>query len=170
MKEELRKEYLEKRLSLKNPLSDMIIYNKVIRGIHQFDKVLIYVSKDTEIDTLDIIKYCLHNNIKVAVPKCIKDDLVFYYISSLDELVLGKFNVLEPNNRRVVKSYKNSLCITPGLVFDNEGYRIGYGKGYYDRFFNKYDGVKIGITYKDTLLESIPHEEYDNQVDFIITD
>ena len=68
------------------------------------------------------------------------------------------------------KSYKNSLCITPGLVFDNEGYRIGYGKGYYDRFFNKYDGVKIGITYKDTLLESVPHEEYDNQVDFIITD
>ena len=109
MKEDLRKEYLEKRLSLKNPLSDMIIYNKVIRGIHQFEKVLIYVSKDTEIDTLDIIKYCLHNNIKVAVPKCVKEELVFYYINSLDELVLGKFNVLEPNNRRVVKSYKNSL-------------------------------------------------------------
>ena len=169
-KDKLRKEYLEKRKSLKNPLSDMIIYNKVIRGISRFDKVLVYVSKDSEIDTISIIEYCLHNNIKVAVPKCVKNEIIFYYINSLDELSLSKFNILEPNNRRVVRGYKRSICITPGIVFDEKGNRIGYGKGYYDRFFAKYDGCKIGITYKDLLIKKLPHETYDIPVDYIITD
>ena len=55
MKSELRGKYLKKRMEYKNPLSDMIIYNKVIRGIHKYDKVLIYVSKENEVDTINII-------------------------------------------------------------------------------------------------------------------
>ena len=104
----------------------MIIYNKVIRGIHKYDKVLIYVSKENEVDTINIIKYCLHNNIKVAVPKCNNNEMLFYYIDSLDELSLNKYNILEPNNKRLVRSYKNSICITPSILLDNKGNRIYY--------------------------------------------
>ncbi|MCI5880154.1 MAG: 5-formyltetrahydrofolate cyclo-ligase [Bacillales bacterium] len=170
MKSELRGKYLKKRMEYKNPLSDMIIYNKVIRGIHKYDKVLIYVSKENEVDTINIIKYCLHNNIKVAVPKCNNNEMLFYYIDSLDELSLNKYNILEPNNKRLVRSYKNSICITPSILLDNKGNRIGYGGGYYDRFFTKYDGCKLGIIYKECMVDELSLDSHDIKLDYIITD
>ena len=170
MKSELRGKYLKKRMEYKNPLSDMIIYNKVIRGIHKYDKVLIYVSKENEVDTINIIKYCLHNNIKVAVPKCNNNEMLFYYIDSLDELSLNKYNILEPNNKRLVRSYKNSICITPSILLDNKGNRIGYGKGFYDKFFNEVDIYKIGLCYKKCLVRKIDVNNFDKRVEKVITD
>ena len=62
------------------------------------------------------------------------------------------------------------FVFTPGICFDKAFYRIGYGKGYYDRFFNTYNGIKIGLCYDDCLIDDTYHDCYDIPVDIIVTD
>ena len=97
----------------------------------------------------------------------------FYYLRSFDEdLESGAFGVLEPKIGRCEKmtDFSNSICIVPGLAFDNEGYRLGYGKGYYDRFLCNYPGVKIGICYASCVKRELPHGFYDVPVGILVTD
>ena len=62
------------------------------------------------------------------------------------------------------------VCIVPGLAFDKNGYRIGYGKGYYDRFLKDFNGTKIGLCRCDFLKDALPVNEFDHKVDMIITE
>ena len=77
-------------------------------------------------------------------------EMEFYEIHSLFELQPGTFGVLEPvpENSRLVQEETEGLCIVPGLSFDAEGYRLGYGKGYYDRFLSRFSGTTAGVCYK----------------------
>ena len=169
----LRSKYIEIRKSIKgeNKLKyDNDIFGKIINS-SEYKKsklVLIYVSLKDEVDTIKLIKQCLKENKKVAVPKCQGNTINFYYINSLEELKKGKFNLLEPENNSLVLDSENSICIIPGICFDKQGNRIGYGKGYYDRFLEKYRGTKIGITYKDCICEKIDTDKYDIKMDKII--
>ena len=70
----------------------------------------------------------------------------------------------------MVKDFSNAVCITPGICFDLNKNRIGYGSGYYDRFFAKHNVYKIGLCYSDCFLASIPCEDHDVKVDQIIID
>ena len=100
--------------------------------------VLTYVSTAIEVDTLELIRRALAEGKRVAVPYCIpgKIDMLFCEIFSLDDLTPGSFGVLEPDPEKqpVLREFSDSVCVLPGLGFDLEGYRLGYGKGYYDRF------------------------------------
>lgn len=133
-----------------------------------------YVSKDIEVDTFALIKAAWANGKRVAVPKCITDtgDMVFYYIKSPDDLELGAFGVMEPIEDKCVKvkDFSKGLCIVPGLSFDAEGYRLGYGKGYYDRFLSKFGGDTVGLCYSNCIKWKLPHGYYDQPVDLIVTD
>ena len=93
----------------------------------------------------------------------------FLVISSLSELVTSKFGVDEPIGGEEITDFSNTLCITPALSFNNKGYRLGYGGGFYDRFFEHYDGVKLGICYEEFCGE-IPIGEYDIPVDTVVTE
>ena len=64
----------------------------------------------------------------------------------------------------------NALCGGPGLTFDKKGYRLGYGKGYYDRFLEKFTIKSAGLCYNELISESIPADEYDRPVNYIVTD
>ena len=66
--------------------------------------------------------------------------------------------------------YSKSICIIPGIVFDSEGYRVGYGKGYYDRFLAAYDGTKFGLVYSECILPSVPRGRFDRHVDILISE
>lgn len=77
---------------------------------------------------------------------------------------------MEPTTKIKAEEYENSICITPGIVFDLKGYRVGYGKGFYDRFFSKYTGVKIGLCASRFLINHIQADEYDVPVNMIITE
>ncbi|MBQ8410261.1 MAG: 5-formyltetrahydrofolate cyclo-ligase, partial [Ruminiclostridium sp.] len=68
-----------------------------------------------------------------------------------------------------ITDFKETVCITPALSFDNDGYRLGYGGGFYDRFFEKFDGISVGICY-DSFIGSVPKEEYDRSVDILVTE
>ena len=101
------------------------------------DVILCYVSTPLEVDTHYFIKKALEDGKKVAVPKCRPENVSmdFYFINGFDDLEKGTFGVLEPiESKCEIFQGENSICIVPGLCFDHSGYRLGYGKGYYDRF------------------------------------
>ena len=114
------------------------------------------------------------NGKKVAVPYCRTDvtDLDFYYIESAKDLSPGAFGVLEPEPLYSEKftDYGNGLCIVPALCYDLNGYRLGFGKGYYDRFLSRYSGKTAGLAYSFQIKRSLWHGRFDKAVDVIITD
>jgi len=172
MKNDLRKKYLKIRKEIKNKKrKDEAIFNKVINNeeIKKCKRILIYVSKDDEVDTIKLINYFLKNK-KVAVPKILNNKICFYYIDSIDELKKGYFNILEPVNKRKVKSFKNCLSITPGVCFSQNLYRIGYGKGFYDNFYKDKKIYKIGLSYKECIVDNFNVSDYDIPMDKLITD
>ena len=127
-----------------------------------------YVSLKNEVDTIKLIKHSLEREKKVAVPKCEGNYIVFYYINNLEDLKEGSFNILEPKANQMVKDFNNSICIVPGIAFDKQNNRIGYGKGFYDRFLKDYKGIKIGLTYKECICDKIDVDENDVKMDKVI--
>ena len=93
--------------------------------------------------------------------------MTFYYVSSEDELEAGAYGIREPRAGlpSVPESeYKGSVCIVPGLVFDREGYRVGYGGGYYDRFLANYTGDAIAPVRDGFLYDgALPRDEFDRK-------
>ena len=136
--------------------------------------VLTYVSTAIEVDTTELIRRALADGKRVAVPYCVpgKVEMLFCEIFSMEDLTPGSFGVLEPDPERqpVLRSFPHSVCILPGLGFDLEGYRLGYGKGYYDRFLSKYRGVNIGVCYNVCLKPLLPHGRYDRMINILVTE
>ena len=171
-KEFLRKKYKEKRDNIKNKITkDNLIYQKVInnKDILSSKTLLIYISINSEVDTTKIINYFL-NTKNIAVPKIIDNNMYFVYVTNLNELTSGKYNIPEPTNENIVTDFDNSICIVPGICYDKENYRIGYGKGYYDRFLSKNKIKTIGLCYKECMIEKIDNDKYDYKIDEVITD
>ncbi len=134
--------------------------------------LLTYVSTDIEVDTKALIEGALLDGKTVLVPRCVdgKIDMKFYKISSLSDLKPGAFGVLEPENCEEITEFSDAVCILPGLGFDLKGYRLGYGKGYYDRFLAGFTGKNIGVCYNICLKSLIPHGKYDRMVDVLVTE
>lgn len=135
--------------------------------------ILCYVSTPLEVDTRLLIKKALDDGKRVAVPKCKPETTTmdFYLITSFEDLEKGTFGVLEPiQSRCEIFRGDEGICIVPGLCFDHFGYRLGYGKGYYDRFLTNYSQTKIGICYNDCVQQRLFHGRYDVPVDLLITE
>lgn len=135
--------------------------------------ILIYVSTQIEISTVEIIKNAFADGKRVAVPKCIPGtrNMEFYYINSFDDLESGTFSVLEPKDGcELLDSFDGCLMIMPGIQFDINGYRIGYGKGYYDRYMARYHGFSVGLCYDWELIRHLNHGRFDRPVNAIVTD
>lgn len=145
-----------------------------LRQYHQNDILFTYVSKDIEVDTMAIIAAARANQKRIAVPRCIPGeiDMEFFFIHGEEDLEPGMFGVLEPVPDRCVKvtDFSRGLCIVPGLSFDAEGFRLGYGKGYYDRFLAQFQGTTVGLCYSNCTQWRLPHGRYDRPVDLLITD
>lgn len=136
--------------------------------------IFTYVSKSNEVDTINIIKDMLQNSKRVAVPRCIpeKYGMDFYEINSLSQLQKGCYGVLEPDPSlcRKVLDDRPCICLVPGLSFDSQGYRLGYGKGYYDRFLATFSGYTIGLCYCACLRMELPRGYFDRPVNILITE
>ena len=172
MKKFIRNKYKLIRKNIKDKeKKDLSIYNNLIQSkiCDDYDTVLVYVSTLEEVDTIHLIKYFILRK-KIAVPKIENGTMNFYYINDLSELKMGYFNILEPITNNKVIDFSNSICITPGICFSKDGFRIGYGGGYYDRFFSKHKLYSVGLCYKECLVNKIEVDKYDKKVDVIITD
>lgn len=135
------------------------------------DSILTYVSKGSESDTLCIIEHAFNDNKSIAVPKCVSNcEMEFYYIKSIEDLEPGSFGVLEPKDglEKVQSIY--GICLVPGICFDKMGIRLGYGKGYYDRFLPNFQGTAIGLCKDDFFVDRLPRDSTDYRVNMVITD
>ena len=137
-------------------------------------QLLTYVSTPIEVDTLEIIRRALADGKRGAVPRCVPGtrDMEFYWINGVEELEPGTFGVLEPrpDPKRKVTDFSNGLCLVPALCYDWRGYRLGYGKGYYDRFLAGFGGHMIGVCYSDCIRRKLPHGRFDRPVELLVTD
>ena len=179
IKTELRQKYRSLRQAMtqeiKNQRDEAIAAQVSRLWQYQRNKVLlIYVSTAIEVDTQRIIRQALADGKRVAVPRCVPDtrNMEFYYIRSLDELEPGAFGVLEPrpDPERLYREAEGGLCIVPAFSYDWQGFRLGYGKGYYDRFLSRFEGNMVGICYSDCVQRSLPHGRYDRPVELLVTE
>lgn len=135
--------------------------------------IMVYVSTPIEIDTFKIIENAFNDGKSVAVPRCIPEtrQMEFHYITSVDQLTPGTFGVLEPPEfYPIVKDFKDALMLVPGFMFDSFGFRLGYGKGYYDRYMAKYDGSAVGLCYSNEFKNHMYHGRYDRSVDTVVSE
>ncbi len=136
--------------------------------------ILCYVSTPMEVDTTQIINTALKEGKRVAVPRCVEGSrrMELYLIESMDQLSHGSFGVREPRPEacRLLENFDESLCIVPALLYDREGYRLGYGAGYYDRFLAGYKGEKVGIIYDSGIRERLKRGRFDIPVDILISE
>ena len=154
---------------------DLILQEKLLQTeeYKNTKTLLAFVSKDIEINTEKIIEQALADGKTLALPKCKEENLMdFYIVNSLSQLKEGYYGLLEPDPEKctILKDTANTICLVPGLAFDREGYRIGFGKGYYDRFLLDYNGVTVGMCYAKCVHESLPKGYYDRPIDILITE
>ncbi len=132
---------------------------KVVGAYHAFG---------SEVRTDLIIEHARALGKKIVLPSVEGDNLTFYELSSGKYLVKGRFGIMEPLPFGPVD--KIDLLVVPGIAFDKKGYRLGYGKGYYDKFLAKKKVALIGLGYSFQLLDSLPKGKYDKRLDAIATE
>jgi 5-formyltetrahydrofolate cyclo-ligase len=127
-----------------------------------------YYAFGSEVKTDMILEKANALGKKVALPSVEGEGLAFYELSSGKYLVKGRFGIMEPLPYGPVD--RMDLLVVPGIAFDKKGYRLGYGKGYYDKFLAKKNVSSIGLAYSFQLLESLPKGKYDKKLDAVATE
>jgi 5-formyltetrahydrofolate cyclo-ligase len=176
-KNELRDYFAKKRKALSSSeksildkkISDRLISMSVFKSSNQ---ILLYASTDEEISTDSIFRYSLEIGKPCFFPKCYDHSkMVFFSVSSPDELICDSFNIKAPKYETDIYTPKPSdIIIVPAMSYDKKGFRLGYGKGFYDRFLPDFMGTKIGLCYYDFISDSLPTGRFDMSVDIIITE
>lgn len=131
----------------------------------------LYLSSKSEVQTEELINYLHEKNIKMALPKK-EETLDAYYWCSYnkgDTLQLGKHNIQEPC-AKAPYSGTLDLILIPGLSFDLQGHRLGFGSGAYDRLLENNSAYKIGLGFSFQISGSIPAEKHDISMDMLATD
>lgn len=180
-KDELRKSYLEARGAMDRDVKaerDAAIckgaQNLVSFRFAQF--VLLYAATDSEIDVSALAEAAFAAGKRVAFPRSDKEThtMCYHFVDSLDELSRDTYGILEPPRDAPVydpeRESGSAVCFVPGLLYDKAGYRLGYGKGFYDRYLSSFSGGKIGVIYSDYILPSVPRGRYDVAVDILLTE
>lgn len=178
MKDIIRKEILQKRdLVLDKKDKDIVVFNKLIEmeDFKNCSEIFIYVNVSSEVETKTIINRALKLGKTVAIPYTFYDScgMEFLKISSLENLSITKFKTLEPTyeEKNVITPTDNSLFIVPLVAFDMNLNRIGYGKGFYDRYFSKFEHhKKIALAYECQKTENAYADKFDIKMDLILTE
>ena len=174
LKKTLRKKFISKRNSLasdyRNSSTNTIFATLEEQNFFESsEKIFIYVGFGSEITTETFIKKWI-NKKQIFVPKIENGKMNLIRLKSWDELAPGHFGVLEPTSSDYYEG-KIDLVVTPSIVFDNNGYRLGYGKGYYDKYFSSREyNISVGLSYHKLLQDNVPKEDHDIKVDVIITE
>lgn len=179
-KARLRRSLLERRKKLSRreqkdqEILKMILSFPLYRGA---ETVLLYLSTPQEVDTYRLLEAALGEGKKVFAPvPSVEGTMAFHQVFRLEDLRPGRFGILEPPGSAPVFSAQaqnpsgKALCFVPGAAFDRRGHRLGYGKGYYDRFLAEAPVISVGLCYEELVLPRLPAEEFDQPVDFLTTE
>ena len=175
MKNKIKETILEKRdaLSKKDIAKKSTKIKERLLNVEQYEKsktIMFFVSFKNEVDIHELIRQALKEKV-VIIPKVTNKQIEPSVIIDFENLVEGKLGVLEPIEAMNI-AYKNiDVVLVPGIAFDLQGNRIGYGSGYYDKFLKKVPkAIKIGLAFDFQIVDKIPNEEHDVSVDFIVTE
>lgn len=178
-KKEVRRAILEHRDNIGANIKeewDKKIFSKLMNSedYKNADVIFVFVSFRSEVDTHRIIVQALKDSKTICVPKInVKEkEMEIFKIENLEELKLGYYGILEPREdcQKVDCNYID-LILMPGAAFDNQGGRVGYGGGFYDRFLKRMNKKvkRIALAYEFQVLDKVPVEEFDVRIDGIIT-
>ena len=138
----------------------------------QVGSVALYhpIHKETATDT--VFSAAVAQGKVVFFPRVEGETLRFVAVASLAQLVPGKFGVAEPCGDLPVCDRVPEMILVPGVVFDRRGHRLGYGRGYYDRYLGKcpVEICKVGFSYSFQLCDLIPEDDHDQLMDVLVTD
>lgn len=172
-KRDIRKNIIKLRDSMtleERSKASLLVTERILghQWFYKADTILCFISFGSEIDTSEIIQEALLKGKKVFVPKVCGNQMNFYRISNLTELIEGYKGILEPTGESELFQYTQekdtTLMIMPGVAFDLSRNRIGYGKGFYDRYLCDKEELQlhtIAIGFKCQMVEEIPQEEQD---------
>ena len=173
-KAEIRKIYRARRMELdpdEIKRQDLELCERILASeeYKNAKTVLLYCPMKREIDVMPVFRAAIADGKRTAFPRCEADHkMTFYYVSSENDFELGEYGIREPTRESEAVSeseYGDSVCVVPGLVFDREGYRVGYGGGYYDRFLANYTGNTIAPVRDGFLYDgALPRDEFDRKV------
>lgn len=181
-KKVLRKKMLKKRseLSLDQILAKSNIISDKLYNLNHYKEsnfIFSFISFKDEVNTHEIIKKSIKKGKRIGVPITIPKTRIMKVSELMDfdkELYLGFYNILTPKDEyiRIISPESIDLVLVPGVAFDRQGYRIGYGGGYYDTFFSKIDRdtIKIGLCFDMQIISKVPLNRYDIPVDYILTE
>lgn len=182
-KQEIRSRHLamRDRLSHSERVSKSAQIRELLKREESFEKaqiILAYMDYRSEVMTTELVTELLSDSSKrVFVPKVEGMDIRFYEITSLEELTAGYQGIREPvpdseklfTEKTAVQ--ENCLLIMPGAVYDRNRERMGYGKGFYDRFVHKFpDMPRVGLAFACQIAARIPVESHDQKADFVVTE
>ena len=177
-KENLRIKYKYIRNSIKNKnlLSEKITQNIINSDFYKNSNCIgVFVSLEQEVSTSNLLLSAFSDKKIICVPVVQGMEINFYKISSFNDLSnTGNFGIKEPciHKSNLISSQNIDLLIVPGICFDLYGNRVGYGKGFYDRFMVNLDAYKLGTCFEEQLIknEIITTEKTDIPVNSIITE
>ncbi|WP_157265768.1 5-formyltetrahydrofolate cyclo-ligase [Paenibacillus sp. FJAT-27812] len=145
---------------------------------HLSAKLMVYVSFRSELDLTSLIEDCWQAGREVIVPRCVESDrsMTLHYLRSWDDLMPGAYGIMEPNpavTPPIEEGYVPDIVLVPGIAFDRNGGRLGYGGGYYDRFAEAVAGgndkttktLWLGMSFEAQFIAEVRLEEHDLKMD-----
>ncbi|MGY0692915.1 5-formyltetrahydrofolate cyclo-ligase [Virgibacillus sp. FSP13] len=178
-KSQMRKAMIAQLKQMSNE-QKQIIEHKLIENLitsdywKQATSIGITISQAFEWNTRPIIEAAWKQGKSVCVPKCQPKEkrLVFYQFHTYDQLETVYYSLLEPKPEETLRVEKKQieLLIVPGILFDKNGFRIGFGGGYYDRFLNDFPNETISLTSEQQVVDHLPSESFDIPVNHLMTE
>lgn len=180
-KEQIRKQMIQNRNQMTSQevtQKSSLIAQKVLKTpeYEEADNILLYADYRHEVMTREIFDDAVLRKKKVFFPKSREDGTMeFYQVVSVKQLESGYKGIKEPvvDEQYLYRFQRkeDTLMIVPGVAFDMKGYRVGYGKGFYDRFLrDKRQITAMGLGFSNQIVEEIPHNQYDIRMDKIVTE
>ena len=176
-KRSIRAQFLAERKSC--PIDTCVglsveIQNRLLLSnlFREADCLALYSAIHNEVSTDAVFIQALELGKTLAYPRVKDDVLEFVEVLNRTDLVPGRFGVLEPCGHKLVPVEKLDLIVVPGVVFDQDGHRLGYGRGFYDRALAvcRADCVKVGFAYNFQLVEKLPTVEHDKTLSVLMTE
>lgn len=142
---------------------------KKIEAFRNAERIACYYSIGSEVKTLDIIQQLISEGRTVALPRVVDEELVFCAVKNFEELQKGEFGIMEPRkNCPIVDDF--DIILVPAVAMTRTGQRLGYGRGYYDRFLSKHEIPAISLEYSKLVVRNIPKSEGDIPIQWVVTE
>ncbi|MFN7065067.1 MAG: 5-formyltetrahydrofolate cyclo-ligase [Aquificaceae bacterium] len=174
-KKELRRLYIDKREKLskeeRERLSESIVNSILnLEDIRKAKKLLLFCPLRGEPDITPLFSWVRDEGKRLLLPRVEGKELKLIEVDSHEDLSPGAFCILEPTGNKEVSPEEVDFALIPGVLFDREGYRIGFGRGYFDRLLCRLGGLKVGVCYDFQVVERLPRDSWDKPVDLVATE